>query len=466
MHGFPLPLLPAADNAIIKDEESAWTLATIPDDIVSLLLAQLTPVAVAMSSQTCKMMHSNLKICSAMNRNKAAAKLLRAANEQTQGKLCEARHLRIRGRCGWGDRAEKLEARELSLLVPMARRGQGLEAELDTSHLTNRPLACQSFELMLRDSGTGGLFVWPPRLSWTTTDQVIVADGNDRLASPPDARHPGDGFADSLGAVISRCVLANVRTLRLCSNGIGDAGAVSLARGFATRGALPDLRTLELDNNAIGSIGMAALAEGFKSDNAARLETLALYCNRGIGDAGLVALSEALKEGALPMLEHLNMRQCGFGCIGMASFAKALASGAVHESCEANAAAAAAAAAVHAAGSQGVGGGKGRRRSSIGARLAAFTSAASPCAQCGRALKHRALARCTHLRCSENDVGNEGLLALASALHAGAMPSLHELSVGRLAQDLPDKHKLIVACHHGKRNIGINGRFSHGCSSL
>ena len=79
-------------------------------------------------------------------------------------------------------------------------------------------------------------------------------------------------------------------------------------------------------------------------------------------------------------------------------------------------------------------------------------------------MKHRALPNCITLRCGENDVGDDGLQALASALHAGAMPALKELSIGQLGYELPERHKLVQACH-GKRDISINGRHALGSSS-
>ena len=113
-------------------------------------------------------------------------------------------------------------------------------------------------------------------------------------------------------------------------------------------------------------------------------------------------------------------------------------------------------------------GGARRRRSSVGARLAAFATpfsqGTSSCPACGKDLHYRALSRCTHLRCGENDVTEDGLLALAAAISTGGMPLLKELSIGRLAIELSDKHKLVRACHV-KRCICLNGKYPAGASS-
>ena len=95
MQGCPLPLLPAASTAdrVVVNEEPAWTLTTLPDDILSLVLAFLSPMGVAISSQTCKTLHCALTKSNIMNRSAVEAKVLRAANEQNQEKFCEARHV-------------------------------------------------------------------------------------------------------------------------------------------------------------------------------------------------------------------------------------------------------------------------------------------------------------------------------------------------------------------------------------
>ena len=59
----------------------------------------------------------------------------------------------------------------------------------------------------------------------------------------------------------------------------------------------------------------------------ANLKTLFLSFNK-IGDRGVAALASVLQEGAMPNLEGLSLERCGIGEAGMAALASAIAEGA------------------------------------------------------------------------------------------------------------------------------------------
>eukprot|EP00811_Abedinium_folium_P015021 NODE_2399_length_2219_cov_16.047323.p1 GENE.NODE_2399_length_2219_cov_16.047323~~NODE_2399_length_2219_cov_16.047323.p1 ORF type:complete len:643 (-),score=182.62 NODE_2399_length_2219_cov_16.047323:205-2133(-) len=87
--------------------------------------------------------------------------------------------------------------------------------------------------------------------------------------------------------------------LNLCRNQVGHGGAVELAA--ALRGGA-QLRTLRLSVNRIGDRGASALAAALSAAPAAILAMLDLGGNM-IGDAGALALEEALRGRALPTAE-------------------------------------------------------------------------------------------------------------------------------------------------------------------
>jgi Leucine-rich repeat (LRR) protein len=93
-------------------------------------------------------------------------------------------------------------------------------------------------------------------------------------------------------------------SLRLISNGIGDAGLVILAGAFA-RGAVPELTSLDVLDNRIGDAGIGAFASACENGALPKLETLS-FSNNGIGDAGIGAFASACKNGAFPKLEKLS----------------------------------------------------------------------------------------------------------------------------------------------------------------
>ena len=448
MHGFPLPnpqWLPDThqSEAQAGAKDSVKMLCDLPDDALVLIFSRLAARDVGALACVCSAFSSALQSESETNRAAAQSRVMRAANVKSWEELCSAKHLRMRGRAGWGLNAALIMPRELLLLLPKRPP-------------VAQPLSCQCFELKLARDETDGLFSGPLFSSGTQPA------AKEALSNLDESQPRSDSCMVALGAVMMTRRMANLRTLRLSSNYIGDAGAAALARALAEPGAMPDLRILEIDNNRIGGRGAKALFRSFEtSESLQTLETLTIYSNP-MGDEGLIALGAALRAGGIPLLQYLNMRNCAFGGAGVAAFAAALQIGAMHENCDA----------AHdvegAAGASSSAGGRRRRRSSVGARLAAsfatavsFAQGPSLCPVCGRDLQYRALSRCTHVRCGENEVSDEGLLALAAAISAGAIPLLKELSIGRLAQQLPEKHKLMRACHT-RRCISLNGSHPPG----
>lgn len=400
------------------------TLTSLPDDALTLIVHQLTPVSVSMASRTCKTLFYALEDHCAANMVAVENKIALAANEVIGGQpnsaaLLGANQIRLRGRAGWGVKAEPLVPHELCILVSMARRGR--------KH--SEPFACDTFELMARPTSFD---MWPCE--------------------------PGSGvaFGTALGTVIANGVLANVRTLRLGCNGIGDGGAEAVARGLRVNGALPLLRVLELDNNEVGPRGAKALSDAFRTDHHRSLEVLLLFGNPAIGDGGFAALAAALRDGALPMLAHLNVRLCGFGTAGIVALAQAIACGAVHEGCERTK-----------AGGTPFTSPRGHAQCwhvSLCARVSAlspFAQAPPPCTVCGREPTYRALSRCTYLNFAENNIEDRGLLALVSMMAEGALPHLVELWLRKPTVPARGCHKLDKVACSSRRRFQINGRATY-----
>jgi Leucine-rich repeat (LRR) protein len=139
---------------------------------------------------------------------------------------------------------------------------------------------------------------------------------------------------------IANGALAQLESLVLYSNKIGDTGMIAFAEALKPNsnfpmGALGSLKQLDLSFNEIGDVGMVAFAEALKPNLSnpmgalGSLQELGLPLNQ-IGDAGMIAFANAIKPtpqnpmGALPRLKMLFLFQNEIGITGMVSFADAI----------------------------------------------------------------------------------------------------------------------------------------------
>ena len=111
--------------------------------------------------------------------------------------------------------------------------------------------------------------------------------------------------------------MANLRTLDLSWNELGDTGMIAFADATKPTaespiGSLRHLASLSLHNNQIGDTGMLAFAEALKpTDNfpmgsLPNLWLLTLWYNT-IGDEGMKAFALAIASGSLPSLSDLEV---------------------------------------------------------------------------------------------------------------------------------------------------------------
>jgi len=124
----------------------------------------------------------------------------------------------------------------------------------------------------------------------------------------------GDAGAASLASALEKN--ATLQTLELGGNGVGDAGAASLASALEKNATL---QRLNLYGNGVGDAGAASLASALEKN--ATLRTLDLAINF-VGDAGAASLASALEKNAT--LQTLNLRGNDVGAAGAASLASAL----------------------------------------------------------------------------------------------------------------------------------------------
>ena len=93
-----------------------------------------------------------------------------------------------------------------------------------------------------------------------------------------------------------------VRTLHLNCNGFGDAGAQILANLLASP-QLPSLERLLLDTNEIGDAGLAALLAVLPSRPLLYFD----LAHNLLGEGGVTALTAAVRDGALHVVELLDV---------------------------------------------------------------------------------------------------------------------------------------------------------------
>jgi len=181
---------------------------------------------------------------------------------------------------------------------------------------------------------------------------------------------------------------------------VNDEDCMTFAPGFmrmASAGMLGGLLTIELFMNAIGDKGLTALAAVFPDLPA--LRNLLLNSNR-FGFGGLKAMTEAIGAGALPQLLHLDISHNKVGDQGMRLLAEALGKGALQlERLTCNA----------------------FRSDALKVGDAGLRSLA------GVLSKGAALKKLAALDLQGNEIGDDGLSALAAPLKEGALPALQRL---------------------------------------
>jgi hypothetical protein len=118
--------------------------------------------------------------------------------------------------------------------------------------------------------------------------------------------------------IFARVLLANqnLKSLTLCFNNIGDAGALELAAALRQNNTL---ELLDLMSNKIGSDGASALADALVANDA--LKDLDLR-NNTIGDDGATSIAEMLTRNE--SIEKVCI--AGFGEKGLKAFATCLSS--------------------------------------------------------------------------------------------------------------------------------------------
>ena len=124
---------------------------------------------------------------------------------------------------------------------------------------------------------------------------------------------------------LARSAAPSLKTLRLCSNDIGPAGAEALA-AVLSRGALPNLKMLDLSQNPLGSLGATALAAPLRALPALKV---LLLCNCRIGDEGVASLVANLGKDDFKALEDLDLKDNDLTDEGYATLVTALDKGAM-----------------------------------------------------------------------------------------------------------------------------------------
>jgi len=114
-------------------------------------------------------------------------------------------------------------------------------------------------------------------------------------------REVGDADFPSLGVAIRNGAFANLHTLVLSNNQIGDAGVADFVRSC---GGLEQVQALFLSGNRIGDEGVASLALACRGGLLSRCKVLDLAKN-AFHDAGVSAFA----EGVLPLGSEAGRRE-------------------------------------------------------------------------------------------------------------------------------------------------------------
>ena len=127
-----------------------------------------------------------------------------------------------------------------------------------------------------------------------------------------DSMHVGDAGASALAAALGRGALPRLKILKLSNAAIGDAGLAALAPALRLR---PALEYVDLSYNPLGDEGIAALvapplppagAVPPPTGGLTKLKMLSLKRTQ-VTDAGCASLASAIDNGALPVLENLEL---------------------------------------------------------------------------------------------------------------------------------------------------------------
>lgn len=133
------------------------------------------------------------------------------------------------------------------------------------------------------------------------------------------------GYTDEDGVQLGRAIQlikpSTLRQIYLSKNMIGDAAAISIAKGIKL---LDRMDTLHLSDNQIGDAGVSALADASKSLG---LTTIVLT-NNPFGDEGAIAFGAALADPEkFERLEWLFLNGSNIADKGAAAIGKALLTG-------------------------------------------------------------------------------------------------------------------------------------------
>ena len=107
----------------------------------------------------------------------------------------------------------------------------------------------------------------------------------------------------------------NITYLNFEEDGMGDAGAIALAKELKDN---PQITKLYLRKNKIGDAGAKALAKALKGSQITSL----MLSENNIGDAGAVALAQMLKGN--PQIVHFALDQNKIGDAGAKALAESL----------------------------------------------------------------------------------------------------------------------------------------------
>jgi Ran GTPase-activating protein (RanGAP) involved in mRNA processing and transport len=182
------------------------------------------------------------------------------------------------------------------------------------------------------------------RATMASREAAVVRDLVRRLTAHPQAERSLDNRghirassldADDLRDVVQTKTdemnlveaLAELQVLKLPSSQLGDKGLTVLLRAFkegSRRGST--LRILDVADNGITVTGLGALTDALGANFLPNLEDLIVSQNT-IGEEGANMIAKVLRTGHLPSLRGLDVSYCQVGTQGLVSLADAFRSG-------------------------------------------------------------------------------------------------------------------------------------------